>query len=643
MSQRSLLFMHRHLADDPLPPGAVAPPPEVAEEDMFSSGYNQDVVKRFLDLIHPYRKTVLVAVLGLMVYTLTQVLFPLIIQKTLDGELGGLSNLSSLEFGILLFALVVLVNFMSHFGMELLVSRVAQRLLFDLRRGMFEHLQRVSLSFMDKTETGRLMSRLQGDVGALQEFLEALVYAIGDLILLFGIIFVLLWMDLRLGAMTLALLPVLLIIRIYWLPIARKAFVRARITSSVVTATMCENIRGIKVVQGMTRERVNRDLYEIKANDHFVATVRAAAIAQIMLPTVDTLTGVAMAIIALVGGSLVLQGELTAGVMIAYILYVQRFFDPIRALTLHYNAFQRAMASGERIFEVLDVPVGITDSPSAQDVGRTSGSVDFEGVTFGYNPQYPVLRQIHLEIPEGKTVALVGPTGCGKSSIASLIHRFYDTFEGQIRIGGHDIRSLTQDSLSRQIAMVLQEPYLFSTSLLENIRYNTASASREDVIRASKIVGAHEFISALPNGYETVVEERGSNLSLGQRQLISFARALVTNAPLLILDEATASIDSKSERLLQEALDRLLENRTALIIAHRLATVRKADQIIVLQDGQIIETGSHGELMELGGLYARLYSLNYASFDDIPEDLIQKLSQTESGLPEHLAGGIPSK
>ena len=625
MSQKALLWMNRYLAQDPLPPGAAAPPPEVSEEDMFGAGFNHEVTKRFLGFMKPYRRWVIIAISALMIFTLSQILFPLIIQKALDGQLTYFENLDSLELGVLLFAGVVVINFTSHFFSEWMVSKVAQRLLFDMRRGMFEHLQRVSLSFMDKTETGRLMSRLQGDVGALQEFLEALVYAIGDLVLLIGIIFVLLAMDLRLGAMTLALMPVLMIVRVFWLPHARKAFARARITSAIVAGTMCENIRGIRVVQGMTRERVNRNLYETKANDHFRTTVKAAAIAQLMLPTVDTLTGLALGIIALVGGNLVLQGELTAGVMVAYILYVQRFFDPIRALTLHYNAFLRAMASGERIFEVLDVPVGIQDKPDAKEIERSNGSVRFENVTFGYNPNYPVLHNVNLEIPAGQTIALVGPTGCGKSSIASLIHRFYDSYEGKVLVGGQDTRSLTQQSLSQQIAMVLQDPYLFSTTILENIRYNKSTATNEEVIQASKIVGAHEFISRLPKGYETMIEERGSNFSLGQRQLISFARALVTDSPLLILDEATASIDSQSEKLLQEALNRLLENRTAVIIAHRLATIRKADKIIVLQNGRIIESGNHHQLLELGGLYAQLYSLNYASFDDIPQELIKKI------------------
>ena len=624
MGSKTLLFMNRKDSDIALPPGAVAPPAEVTEEEMFSTVFNETVVRRFMRFIAPYKLMVTASFLAVMFFTVSQVSLPIIVQMTLDQEITFWGKgLQSLNAGLMLFAVMIGINFLSHFFMEFLVSRVAQRLLFDLRRSMFEHLQRVSLSFMDKTEVGRLMSRLQGDVGALQEFLETSVHAFGDFVLLLGIVVVLLWMDPRLGAMTLALLPVLVVIRYFWLPVARRAFVKARITSSIVTGTMCENIRGVRVVQGMTRESVNHALYEEKADDHFKATVRASKIAQIMLPTVDTLTGIAMAIIVVVGGGMVLDGELTAGVMVAFILFVQRFFDPIRALTLHYNVFQRAMASGERIFEVLDVPVEILDPPDAVDLNRVEGSIQFKDVTFGYNKNQPVLRNIHLKIPQGQTVALVGPTGCGKTSLASLIHHFYDSYSGIISIDGHDIRKVTQASLGNQIAMVLQEPYLFSESIFTNIRYSTTRATRKEVEQAAKTVGAHEFISKMPKGYGSILEERGANLSLGQRQLLAFARALVADTPILILDEATASIDSESELMLQNALDQLLQNRTAIIIAHRLATVRKADQIVVMQEGRIVEQGNHQELLASGGLFARLHSLNYASFDDIPNELVQ--------------------
>jgi ATP-binding cassette subfamily B protein len=340
-----------------------------------------------------------------------------------------------------------------------------------------------------------------------------------------------------------------------------------------------------------------------------------------MVPIVDALTGAAMAIVVVVGGMAVLGGALDLGVMVAFLFYVQRFFDPIRSLTMQYSIMQRAMASGERIFEVLDVPIDVRDQPDALDPVTIDGAVEFKDVTFGYVPGVPVLKNVSFRVAPGETVALVGPTGSGKTSTMALVHRFYDVWSGQVLVGGDDVRALTQAALGRHIAMVLQEPFLFTGTVLENIRYATADATREQVIEAARAVGAHDFIMRLPQGYETALEQRGGNLSQGQRQLISFARALVADAQILVLDEATASVDSYTERLIQAALERLLQGRTGLVIAHRLATIRNADRIIVLQDGRVIETGSHAELMRARGLYARLYRLNYASFDDLSEDL----------------------
>ncbi|TIN59155.1 MAG: ABC transporter ATP-binding protein, partial [Mesorhizobium sp.] len=311
-----------------------------------------------------------------------------------------------------------------------------------------------------------------------------------------------------------------------------------------------------------------------------------------------TLTGIAMATVIVVGGSMVLSHSLDIGVMVAFLFYIQRFFDPIRSLTMQYSVMQRAMASGQRISEVLDVPVDVSDRQGAVTLSRDmDGSVEFRNVTFGYRPNQPVLKNISFRVNPGETVALVGPTGSGKSSSMALVHRFYDVWSGEVLVGGHDVRDLTQDSLGDQVAMVLQEPFLFSGSVLENIRYHKTSASREEVVRAAQAVGAHDFIENLPDGYDAELEQRGGNLSLGQRQLISFARALVADAKILVLDEATASIDSYTEMLIQKALITLLEGRTGLVIAHRLATIRGADRIIVLQNGEIVESGNHDQLM----------------------------------------------
>jgi ATP-binding cassette subfamily B multidrug efflux pump len=593
------------------------------EEEVFGRAYDPQTVRRIWAFVHPYRTKIYLSVVAVLVFTATQLAIPLIIGNAIDSAMVAGGDPRNLAWAVAAFAAAVLFNFIASWVQESQVGQVAEHVLFDMRRAMFAQLQRVSLSYMDKTEVGRLMSRLQGDVNSMQEFLETSVVSVGDLVLLFGIVAVLLSLDPWLGLLTLVTMPILFIIRIFWLPPAKRAFWAAHESNSVTNGAMAEGINGVRTVQNLDRQKVNFDLYDDKAYNNLRTQLTGSKFAQVMVPIVDTLTGMSMATVVVIGGSLVLNGSLQVGVIVAFLFYIQRFFDPIRSLTMQYSIMQRAMTSGRRITEVLDLPVVIGDKPDAVVLDRTmDGSVAFHDVTFGYNPDRPVLKNVSFRVNPGETVALVGPTGSGKTSAMSLVHRFYEVQGGAVLVGGHDVRNVTQESLGEQVAMVLQEPFLFTGTVFDNIRYNKLSATRVDVISAAKAVGAHDFITRLPQGYDSVLEQRGGNLSLGQRQLLSFARALVADAKILVLDEATANIDSYTERQIQKALEILLDGRTGMVIAHRLATIRGADRIIVLQNGEKIEEGNHDQLMELGGLYSKLYNMNYASFDDIPDDLV---------------------
>lgn len=599
------------------PPRAVVGSHRIAE-DIFGRAFDARILRRIWVFVRPYRRAFAVSVIAVLIFTLTQLAIPLIIRSAIDDGLLAENGRGALIRAVVAFGVVVVVNFVASFVQERTVGRLAENVLFDIREAMFAHLQRVSQSFMDKTEVGRLMSRLQGDVNSMQEFLETSVISVGDLVLLFGIVGCMVWLDWQLGLLTLSILPILFIVRLVWLPRARLVFIAAHEANSVTSGALAEAIHGVRTVQGMTRQTVNQLLYDDKATTNLHAQLLSARYAQVLVPIVDALTGLAMAMVVVLGGRMVLDRDLEVGVMVAFLFFIQRFFDPIRSLTMQYSVMQRAMASGQRLTEVLDVPVAVSDAPGAVAIPPgTPASVAFRDVVFAYDPSQPVLKGVSFDVAPGETVALVGPTGSGKSSIMALIHRFYDVQQGAVLVGGHDVRQLTQGSLGAMIAMVLQEPFLFTGTVMENIRYNKATATDEVVLQAARAVGADDFIRRLPQGYDTLLTERGGNLSMGQRQLLSFARALVADAPILVLDEATSSIDSDTEAQIQAALVTVLKGRTGLVIAHRLATVRHADRIIVLQAGQVAEIGTHDALVAAGGPYGRLYRASHASFDDV--------------------------
>lgn len=582
-------------------------------DDIFGT-FDPKVARRFLGYLKPHRKRFLITQAAALTCAGAQLMLPLLIGRIVSAAVRHDADGFRTTLG--LFALAAAAFATSFFTAEWLTQRLANRVIFDIRRHMFSHFQDISLSFMDKTHVGRLMARLQGDVGALQEFLETTTGSVGDFVTLIGISVILVVMDRQLGLLTLTVLPALIVIRAIWLPYSKRAFRNARDASSNANSALAENINGVRTVQETRREALNFELYAEKARDNHDAQVGAAWMSQIMVPTVDILTGAALAIVIVVGGGAVIGGRIGVGALVAFVLYVQRFFDPVRMLSMQYTIMQRAMAAAHRIFEVLDVPVTIADATQAHPLTDEPPTVEFRHVTFGYDPHRPILHDISFTVRPREVVALVGPTGSGKTSVIALTHRFYEVGEGQVLVGGKDVREVTLDSLGRRIGMVLQEPFLFTGTIEENIRYNTAGATRDDVIAAAKAVSAHDFIMRLPEGYDTRLGQRGRNISVGQRQLVSFARALVADPQILILDEATANIDSFTEQAIQKALKVLFAGRTCMVIAHRLGTIRDADRIIVLNQGRILEEGAHDQLMAAGGFYWRLYTSAHASFDD---------------------------
>ena len=596
---------------------------QLSDEDIRARTWDYNVVTRFIPFVRPYKQDAFKGLFFVLSLTIASLFIPLVIKDMID-DAGCIISSScqnpvdvqnALLYGLIKFlGLSAIIGF-SIFMSEYIIERMGEKILLDMRTSMFLHLQDVSISFMDKTDIGRLMSRLQGDVAAMQEALQMSVFAIGDFVLLIGIISVLLIMNVQLGILTILVIPILILIRLIWLPRAKKAFLDARIKSSLATSYLAENINGVRTVQSFNRQNYNGKIYEEKASDLFKAQVKATRLSALMMPTVETLTGLAFAIIIIMGANLVINDKITTGVMVAYILLVQRFFEPIKTISMQYNVMQRAMASGYRIFEILDIPVSIKDPVKPLNCDL-DGTIKFDNVSFAYIDDNYILRNFNLEIKNGERIGIVGPTGAGKSTISNLIHRFYDANKGKIILGGVDIKKMSQTHIGKNVGMVLQDPFLFSGSILDNVRYGEEKISLDLIKEESIKLGIDEFIQNLPNKYETVIGQRGSDLSMGQRQLLSILRALLADTKYLILDEATSSIDSYTEKKIQSALDVLLDNRTSITIAHRLATVRNCDRIIVLNQGEIIEVGNHEDLLNDKGMYSKLYSLNYSSFDD---------------------------
>ena len=584
------------------------------DEEVFGSAYDQRVILRLGPFISPYKKMATISVVAMIVYTITQVAVPWMIALAIDDYIVA-EDWDGLNLIVIVFMVVALINWGTNYLQQFAMEKVGQGVLFSLREALFGHVQKQSLSYFDKTEVGRLMSRVQGDVGALQEFSALVVMTLGELLSLFGIVAALLVLNVKLGLITMVVIPILMIVMVVWQRFARRSFVEIRRCISIVNAAFNENISGVRVVIGLNRQKRNLEIFDGKNVDHRWANILAGRYSAGLMPGVDILTSLSIGLALFFGSKMVGLGTLEVGVLVAFVMYIQRFFDPIRNLTMQYTQLQRSMASGSRIFDLMDRAPDMIERPDVRPMDEVKGEVEFRDVHFSYVEGEEVLKGINLVVNAGETVAVVGPTGAGKTSIISLLSRLYEVEEGNgtIMVDGIDIRTVSRDSLVSQISTVLQDPYLFSGSVSENIKYKYREVTDDQMLEASKAVGAHEFIAELPDGYDTYLSERGNNLSLGQRQLISFARAVVADPKILILDEATASIDSHTELVIQSALRRILSGRTAIVIAHRLSTIRGADKIVVLQDGEIIEVGDHSELMDKKGLYAHLYNMNFTS------------------------------
>jgi ABC-type multidrug transport system fused ATPase/permease subunit len=570
---------------------------------------------RVLGLFKPYiarhRGLTLLSIILMLIYTVTSLANPYLIGLAIDNyiyhvDLTGLALISAVLI------VVNIVMWQAQYWQVWTMSWVGQRILYLLSSDMFRHLQQLSLSFYDRTQIGRVMSRLQSDIDVLESLLSSgLLSMLSSLVSLVGIIVVMLIMDVPLALLSFTVLPVMFVIAFFWQRSAQQSFRRTRAAISMVNARLQENISGMRVIQSMAREdRIRSDFDELNAYNRDT-NLEASRIAALVLPLVEVVAAVAIALVIVFGGLMVAHKQLQIGVLVAFTLYINRFFDPIRDLSQQYTQLQRSAVAAERIYQILHVPVEVVDRPKAQTLPPIEGNIEFRDVTFGYLPQISVLHDLNLYIKAGQTAAFVGSTGAGKTTISALITRFYDVQQGAILIDGYDVKDVTQTSLRSQIGVVLQEPFLFTGTIRDNIRYGRLDATNEEVEEASKAVGAHDLITRLPQGYDTAIRERGRNLSVGQRQLISFARALLADPRILILDEATASIDTVTEVIVQQGLNRLLKGRTALVIAHRLSTIKNADLIVVLEHGRIIEQDTHEKLLKLNGAYAELYAMGF--------------------------------
>jgi ATP-binding cassette subfamily B protein/subfamily B ATP-binding cassette protein MsbA len=592
----------------------IVPPTFITQsEEIYDKGYDPNVARGLLRFLKPYTGQMVLSLLFMIIVTISSVAGPYFVKQAIDNGITQ-QDLTALWNTVLIYFVIASIAWVANIARVRLMSRVGQHVLYDVRTAMFLHLQKLSLSFYNRYSVGRVITRVINDVGTLREFVTwATLAIVRDILAIVGIIIAMLLLDVRLSLITFTVLPLMVVATILFRRAARRNYRKVRAAVSWTNSVLAENVNGVRVVQAFSRQPINYRNFREYVNRYYLErSLEAAKVASLFTPVVDILGAIATALVIYIGGMMVLGETMTAGALVAFVLYIDRLFDPIRDLSRRFDTLQSTMAGGERILELLNTPIEVRDAADARELGAISGEVKFENVSFHYSDDPAlVLDGIDLHVEEGQTVALVGETGAGKTTIVKLLTRFHDPTAGRIYVDGVDLRSVTQTSLRRQMGMVLQDPFLFNGSVHENILFGRLDASQEDVVAAAQAVGAHDFIKRLKNGYDTSVEEGGATLSVGQRQLISFARALLANPRILILDEATSSVDTQTEQIIQRALATLLKGRTSFVIAHRLSTITSADKIVVIHDGKIVEQGTHTQLLVNQGMYYELYKTGF--------------------------------
>jgi len=568
---------------------------------------------RALKYIKPYWKRGLAAGICTIIAAGGTAYLPFVIKDMVDQVLSE-KNTTMLNWIVLSIVVVFVIRGIAYYGQSYLMNYVGQCVIIDIRKAVFEKLQRLSMSFYDKHKTGTIMSYVTNDVSALQSaMVDNVVEMITETVILVASIVMMIYLDWRLFLVTFATFPVVLFFIDSFGKRIRKSGSRIQEAAADITSVLQEVASSPRVIKSFVREGYEVDRFDKENMNNFRANMKYAQLSSTLTPTIEFVAAIGVSIILWYGGNSVINGSITAGSLVAFLTYAVNISNPIKRLSRVIGNIQRALAAAQRVFDVLDLPEDIKNAPDAKLLPKVKGDVRFNDVSFAYNENEEVLSHVSFEVKPGEMIAFVGPSGAGKSTVASLLPRFYDATNGSITIDGQDIRKVTLDSLREQVGIVPQETVLFNGSVYDNILYGRLDATREEVEAAAKAANAHDFIMQLPNGYETMLGDRGMNISGGQRQRISIARAILKNPQILILDEATSALDTESERVVQEALDRLMVGRTSFVIAHRLSTIKNADKIMVLEKGQLVEQGNHDELMAMDGLYAHLYKIQYRS------------------------------